>query len=59
MQIGELAEIFALHPEVDVLAKELSKKREKHFLLTNLFASAQSIFLYSLYKRLLQEHHGR
>ena len=59
MQIGELAEIFALHPEVDVLAKELSKKREKHFLLTNLFASAQSIFLYSLYKRLLQEHHTR
>ena len=59
MQIGELAQIFALHPEIDVMAKELSRKREKHFLLTNLFASAQSIFLYSLHQRLIRHQHAR
>ena len=59
MQIGELAQVFALHPEVDVLANELSKKRKKHFLLRNLYASAQSIFLYSLSQRLANDQHGR
>lgn len=59
MQIGELAQVFALHPEVDVLANELSKKRKKHFLLRNLYASAQSIFLYSLSQRLANDLHGR
>lgn len=59
MQIGELAQVFALHPEVDVLANELSKKRKKHFLLRNLYASAQSIFLYSLSQRLAYDQHGR
>ena len=55
MQIGELEQLFSLHPEIDVLAKELSKKREKHFLLRNLFASAQSLILYSLHKRLAHD----
>lgn len=59
MQIGELAQVFALHPEVDVLANELSKKRKKHFLLRNLYASAQSIFLYSLSQRLANDQHSR
>ena len=59
MQIGELAQVFALHPEVDVLANELSKNRKKHFLLRNLYASAQSIFLYSLSQRLANDQHGR
>ena len=52
MQIGDLEQIFALHPEVDVLAKEFSKKCEKHFLLRNLFASLRSIILYSLHQKL-------
>ena len=55
MQLGELVEVLALHPEIDVLAKELSKKREKHFLLSNLHASAQSIMLYGVMRRLGDE----
>ena len=51
MHIEELAQLFALHPEIDVLAKELSRKREKHFLLSNLYASAQSILLYEAMRR--------
>ena len=51
MQLGELVEVLALHPEIDVLAKELSKRREKHFLLSNLHASAQSIMLYEVMRR--------
>ena len=41
MHIEELAQLFALHPEIDVLAKELSRKREKHFLLSNLYRSEE------------------
>ena len=52
MQINELAEVLALHPEVDVLAKELSKKSNKHFLLSDLRASAQAIILAALHKKL-------
>ena len=59
MQIGELEHLLGLHPEVEVLAKELSKKREKHFLLKDLHASAQSIILHALSKRLAQEQHAR
>ena len=55
MQLGELVEVLALHPEIDVLAKELSKRREKHFLLSNLHASAQSIMLYEVMRRLGDE----
>ena len=53
MQIGELEQLFALHPEVNVLAKELSKKCEKHFLLRNLFASSQSLLLHAVHQQLL------
>ena len=59
MQIGELEHLLGLHPEVEVLAKELSKKREKHFLLKDLHASAQSIILHALSKRLAQKQHAR
>ena len=59
MQIGDLEQIFALHPEVDVLAKELSKKCKKHFLLRNLFASSRSIILHSLHQRLAATQHAR
>ena len=57
MQIGELEHLLGLHPEVEVLAKEFSKKREKHFLLKDLHASAQSIILHALSKRLAQKQH--
>lgn len=57
MQIGDLEQIFALHPEIDVMAKELSKKRKKHFLLSNLFASSRSIILNCLRQRLVQNQH--
>ncbi|MBQ5388524.1 MAG: transcription-repair coupling factor [Paludibacteraceae bacterium] len=59
MQIGDLEQIFALHPEVDVLAKELSKKCKKHFLLRNLFASSRSIILHSLHQRLAGTQYAR
>ena len=52
MKIGELAEVLALHPEVEVLAKELSKKRNKHFLLSDLRASARAIILTALRKQM-------
>ena len=56
MTIGELAEVLALHPEVEVLAKELSKKHAKHFLLSGLHASAQAIILSALHRK--QEEKG-
>ena len=52
MQINELAEVLALHPEVDILAKELNKKRNQHFLLSDLRASAQAIILSALHQKL-------
>ena len=56
MTIGELAEVLALHPEVEVLAKKLSKKHAKHFLLSGLHASAQAIILSALHRK--QEEKG-
>ena len=55
MEIGDLEQLLSLHPEVDILAKELSKKREKHFLLKNLHASAQAIILSALAKKLAKQ----
>ena len=52
MQINELAEVLALHPEVDILAKELNKKHNQHFLLNDLRASAQAIILTALRQKL-------
>ena len=59
MEIRDLAHVFALHPEVDVMANELSKKREKHFLLRNLHASSQAIILSNLHQRLATNAHAR
>ena len=59
MQIGELEQLLGLHPEVEVLAKEFSKKREKHFLLKDLHASAQSIILHALHQRLAHAKNAR
>ena len=56
MQINELAEVLALHPEVDILAKELNKKRNQHFLLTDLRASAQAIILSALHQKLANKN---
>lgn len=56
MQINELAEVLALHPEVDSLAKELNKKRNQHFLLTDLRASAQAIILSALHQKLANKN---
>ena len=55
MRIDELAEILALHPEVEVMAKELSKKTNKHFLLSNLHASARAIILTALRRQLAKK----
>ena len=56
MQINELAEVLALHPEVDILAKELNKKRNQHFLLSDLRASAQAIILTALHQKLTNKN---
>ncbi len=59
MEIGELEQLLALHPEVEVLARGFSKKREKHFLLRDLHASAQAIILSALHHQLAQAKHAR
>ena len=56
MQISQLAEVLALHPEVEVMAKELSKKTNKHFLLSNLHASARAIILTALRRQLAHKN---
>ena len=55
MQINELAEVLAMHPEVEALARELSKKHHPHFLLDGLRASAQSIILTALHRQLAKK----
>ena len=55
MQINDLEHIMGLHPEVDVLSQELSKKGNKHFLLAGLYASARAMILAALYSRLKQQ----
>ena len=52
MQINDLQHLMAQHPEVDVLCKEISKKCGKHFLLSNLYASARSLIISALFKKL-------
>ena len=59
MQIADLEQIFSLHPEIDILAKELSRTCNKHFLLRNLFASSQSLFIHSLSLKLATIQHAR
>ena len=52
MHIGELAQLIAQHPELDVLSKEISRKCGKHFLLSNLYASARGLILSALHHKL-------
>ena len=52
MQIDALAQLMAMHPEVDVLSQELSRKHNGHFLLSGLYASAQAIILIALRQQL-------
>ena len=52
MQIDALAQLMAMHPEVDVQSQALSRKCNRHFLLSGLYASAQAIILTALRKQL-------
>ena len=58
MQINELQQLFDMHPELDVLSQELSKKGNKHFLLNGLYASARALILHSLASRLRARQQG-
>ena len=55
MQIADLGHLIAQHPEVDVLAQQLSKKGNTHFLLTGLYASARGMIIAALHSRLKQQ----
>ena len=59
MEIRDLEEFLSLHPEVGILAKELGKKCEKHFLLKNLHASAQAIILSAVASKLAHNQQSR
>lgn len=52
MQIDDLSHLMAQHPEVDVLCNEIGKKCGKHFLLSDLYASARGLILSALYSQL-------
>ena len=52
MQISDLLQLYTLHPELDVIANEFSRKCEKHFLLKDLYASARSLILNLLCQKL-------
>ena len=58
MQINELQQLFGMHPELDVLTQELSKKGDKHFLLKGLHASARAFILNALVSRLHTHNKG-
>ena len=55
MQIVDLEHLMEQHPEVDVLAQQLSKKGNSHFLLSGLYASARGMILAALHSRLKQK----
>ena len=58
MQINELQQLFGMHPELDVLTQELSKKGNKHLLLKGLHASAKAFILNALVSRLHAHNKG-
>ena len=58
MQINELQQLFGMHPELDVLTQELSKKGNKHFLLKGLHASARAFMLNAFVSRLHAHNKG-
>ena len=55
MQIADLEHLMEQHPEVDVLAQQLSKTGNSHFLLSGLYASARGMILAALHSRLKQK----
>lgn len=52
MQIADLQQLMAQHPQVDVLTQMLSKKYSQHFLLSGLLASSRAMVLSATYKKL-------
>ena len=58
MQINELQLLFGMHPELDVLTQELSKKGNKHLLLKGVHASAKAFILNALVSRLHTHNKG-
>ncbi len=59
MQIAELEQLMAMHPEVDVLCREIHKETGrnggKHFLLSGLHASARAMILSAIQAKMAQE----
>lgn len=54
MHIEELEELMAMHPEVESGCKELSKSNGKHLLLSGLHASARSMLLAAIQRKIGQ-----
>ena len=54
MHIEELEELMAMHPEVESGCKELSKSNRKHLLLSGLHASARSMLLAAIQRKIGQ-----
>ena len=48
MQISDLEILFAQHPEIRVLQREVSKGRDTHVLVSGLYASARALALSAL-----------
>ena len=59
MQIAELEQLMAMHPEVEVLCREIHRETGrnggKHFLLNGLHASARALILSAIQARLAPE----
>ena len=55
MQISDLEQIYRLHPAIDILSQEISKKGNRHFLLSSLYASARSMVIAALHTQFSQK----
>ncbi len=55
MQIQELQEQWAKHPEIGAICQALTKRAGKHILLTGVHASAQSMALTAIVQRLTKK----
>ena len=58
MQIGDFGQLMSMHPELDVLQKQISRGQHKHILLNGLYASARAVILSSLQQRLSPTGHA-
>ena len=56
MQISEFEQLFALHPEVDVLCREICQKRTQHLLVGGLCGSARALMMSVIQKQLLSKN---